>query len=263
MKNALLKVAGVSAGLLLAASAPSAWALSVSPARTELRLAPGGQTKAVIAVTNPNAEAYDVEVSEKPWFVLPENKKIEVSSWLLLPSKQHFRLKAGKSRDVKITVQCPKDAVGELMAMVSFAYQALTPSMITPMISTAVYLDVAGTEKSAGEITMLGAGTRNGRFQVGAQVKATGNVRLRPTGTIQVIGEQGQVVSEYVIPEANPIFPGSGRDCAGRGPDNPPPAGRYTLAATIRSGSLELKADRGMSIKANGDVEMDKEAAKS
>ena len=46
-------------------------AISVSPPRTEVRVPPGGTTTIVMTVTNTHAEPYDVEVSEKPWFVLP------------------------------------------------------------------------------------------------------------------------------------------------------------------------------------------------
>jgi hypothetical protein len=246
----------MAAGVLIAMAA-RAWALSVSPARTEIRLPPGGKATAIITVTNPHAEPYNVELSEKPWFIYPENRKIQVADWLKLPWRKHFRLNPGKSRDVKITVRCPKEATGELMGMVSFAYQGMKISMITPMISTAVYLDVIGTEKVIGEIVNLGAGTQNGKFQVGARIKATGNVRLHPAGRVRLMNDQGQMVSEYIVAEASPIFPGMTRDYAGKGPDNPPPAGHYILFADLNSGTLELKADQGILVKANGDVEMD------
>src|ERR1035441_10062575 len=106
---------------LMAMWASTAWALSVSPTRTEVSLLPGAVTKAVITVTNIHTEPYDVELSEKPWFIYPENKQIQVGEWLHLPNPKEFRLKPGKSRDVKITISCPKEAVGELMGMVSFA----------------------------------------------------------------------------------------------------------------------------------------------
>src|SRR5690242_19434743 len=110
LKRALRIAAGVSTGLILATWMPPAWALSVSPARTEVRLNPGASTTAVLTVTNTHAEVYDVELSEKPWFIYPENKDVPVDAWLKLPFKKKFRLKPGKSRDVKITIQCPHKA---------------------------------------------------------------------------------------------------------------------------------------------------------
>jgi hypothetical protein len=256
VKRSFIVAAGVPA-LLFAVPAPALWAISVSPPRTEVSLAPGAVAKAVMTVTNPHAEAYDVELSEKPWFIYPDNKQIHVEDWLILPGQKQFRLKPGKSREVAITIRCPKEAVGELMGMVSFTYQGLQPSMITPMISTAVYLEVKGTERNAGEIVAIGAGTRNSRFQVGAQIKDTGNVRLRPTGTILLTDDQGKTVASYTITETTPIFPGVAKDCLASGPDNPPPAGHYRLSANIQSGTFAVQAERGLLVKANGDVEMD------
>src|SRR5262249_35823617 len=155
--------------------------------RTEVRLAPGAETRATLTINNPDAEPYDVEVTEKVWIRYPTNQQIQLSDWLKLPRQTHFRLKAGKSRDVVITLRCPKDAVGELMGMVSFAYLSLKPSSITPMISTAVYLLAAGTEVMTGEISSVNAEFKIHQFLVSAEVKATGNVRLRPVGTIRLL----------------------------------------------------------------------------
>jgi hypothetical protein len=222
-----------------------------------VRLPPGATGKAVLTVTNSHDQTYDVELSEKPWFIYPDNKTIQVEDWLKLPGKTHFRLKPGKSREVTVKFRCPKNAVGELMGMVSFAYQGMQPSMITPMISTAVYLEVEGTEKNAGEIEAVGAGTRANQFQVGAQVKATGNVRLRPVGSIKILDDKGALVAEYKVPEANPIFPGQIRDCVGQGSDKAPVAGKYTLVALLHSGALELKKERSIEVKENGDVALE------
>lgn len=234
-----------------------AWAISVSPPRTEVRVPPGGKTTIVMTVTNTHDEPYDVEVSEKPWFIYPDNKAIRVEAWLELPRRKKFRLKAGKSREVKLTIHCPKEAVGELMGMASFTYQGLKPGMITPMISTAIYLEVEGTEKNTGEIVSLGAGTRNGQFQVGARVKATGNIRVRPTGSILLVDDKGQGMGDYFVPEGSPIFPGATLDCAARGPGTPPLNGHYILSATIRSGTLVMRKEQKIRVKLNGDVELE------
>lgn len=257
MKRAFLHRAGA-LSWLIATAMPCAWALSVSPARTDVRLDPGGVTQVTLTVTNPHPNALDVELTSKPWFKYPDNPSLRVEDWLKLPKKTRFKLKSGKSRDVVVTLQCPKDAVGELMGMVSFASQEDKGSMLTSMISSPIYLRVIGTEQNTGELVALGAGTRQGVFQVGAQVKATGNVRLRPVGTIQLIDAKGTVLNDYVVPEATPIFPSQTHDCAGQGPAIPPPAGRYTLKANLVSGSLILTGERHIVVKATGEVEVEK-----
>jgi len=245
---------------LLAACTSVGRAMSVSPPRTEIRVPPGGKSTAVITITNTHPEAYDVEVSEKPWFVYPDNRGIPVDAWLKLPFVRHFRLKPGQSRGVKITVHCPTSATGELMGMVSFAYQASKESIVTPMISTAVYLEIIGTEKNTGDVLAFGAGIRDGKLQVGVKIKATGNVRLRPSGRIYLLDEQGQRMADYVVGEATPIFPGSVKEYEGKGPTTVPPAGRYRLSADLTSGTLHLQSETGLVIESSGTVKM--EAAK-
>ena len=235
----------------------SACALAVAPPRTEVSLPPGGRTTAIITVANPDQEAYEVELSEKPWFKYPDNQRITVPDWLKLPRRTHFKLNPGKNHEIKITLECPKDAVGELMGMVSVAYQGMTPSMITPMISTAVYLRVLGTEKNLGDFLALTAVRRNGAFQVLAKIKATGNVRLIPSGGVQLLDNAGKTVAVYRIPEGQPLFPSQEREYLAQGPSAPPPAGRYRLVADINSGTLNLKAERGFEVKPDGSVQMD------
>src|SRR4029077_11444073 len=98
-----------------------------------------------------------------------------------------------------------------------------------------------------------------------AQIKATGNARLRPSGTVRLMKDQSQPVVRYTLVEGNHIFPGTVRDYLANGPDTPPATGHYTLSADIHSGTLELKMDQGIFVKPNGDVELDhkKEEKKS
>jgi hypothetical protein len=257
MKRAFITSAGSSIGFITLWTA-CAWALSVSPARTDVRLDPGTVTRVVLTVTNTTSEKRVVKLSSKPWFKYPDNINLRVEDWLKLPKKKQFSLKPGKSKDVTVELQCPKDAVGELMGMVSFASQPDKESMLTSMVSAPIYLRVIGTEKNTGELLAVGAGTRKGVFQVGAQIKATGNVRLRPVGIIQLVDAQGAAVADYVMPEATPIFPGQAMDCLANGPAAPPPAGRYVLKANLKSGSLDLSGERRIRVQPNGDVELEK-----
>src|SRR5581483_9898155 len=88
------------------------WPLSISPARTDVRLARGEKIKHEFTVVNTHAEAYNVEVSAKSWYVLPENKNISVQDWIELKGKKNFRLKPGETRKVEVVIHCPQAAVG-------------------------------------------------------------------------------------------------------------------------------------------------------
>jgi hypothetical protein len=121
----------------------------------------------------------------------------------------------GEKRQVQVRVVCPKDLKGETMGMVSFSYTGASTEMITPMISVSVYLRAEGTERNEGQIVDLGAGIRDRRILIAAQVKATGNVRLRPSGRIRLAKEDGEMIADYSISEGNPIFPGEKKDLWG------------------------------------------------
>ncbi len=236
---------------------PAAWALSVSPGRTEVRLAPGAKTHIVVYVQNPHEEGYDVQLSQKKWVDYPDNKDINLEDWLILPKKKQFHIKAGQKLPIELDVVCPKDAVGELMGMVSVSYQGVKGGTLTSMISTPVYLRVKDREKISGRIAALGAGTHEGVFLIAAKVSATGNVRLRPVGTIDLLNEEKEIMATYIVPERAPIFPGQTIDCVGQGPARAPKAGKYLLKARLTSDSLEMKDEQWFSVNKKGEVQIE------
>jgi len=94
--------------VLLVGWAAPAWALTVAPARTELRLAPGAKTRVELTVTNDGKDVLQVEASKKNWFIPEANKAWTVDRWLEVRGPASFRLKPGKSRKVQVDVKCPK-----------------------------------------------------------------------------------------------------------------------------------------------------------
>src|SRR4051794_37683840 len=121
------------------------WALTVTPGRTQIRLSPGAGIKGTLTVTNETAQKVQVEISQKDWFVLPANEGKTITQWMKLKGPAYFWLKPGKTRTIDYKVTCPLDAQGELVGMVSFAYQPENPTMVTPMISVSVYVSAAGS----------------------------------------------------------------------------------------------------------------------
>src|SRR5437867_2555418 len=79
---------------------------------------------------------------------------------------------------------CARGAEGDLVGMVSFRYPGDELSTVTPMISVSVYLTVAGTEHRAGQINEVVVRRYPAGLLIGADVKATGNVHLRPSGRV-------------------------------------------------------------------------------
>jgi len=233
-------------------------ALTVTPGRTEIRLSPGESHGAVLTVANEIKEELQVEVSKKDWFVLPENKDFKVDRWLQVRGPQKFTLKPGQSRTIPIKVTCPKGAQGELVGMVSFEYLTDNPGMITPMISVSTYLAIAGTEKVAGEIVELGVHRWREKLQAAVAIKSTGNVHLRPTGTLTLTDDKGKEVARFQVPVGEPAYPGQVRGYLGQGPDITLGSGHYTLNADLTYQDLHLTGSRGFSVASDGQIQMDK-----
>ncbi|OGR90376.1 MAG: hypothetical protein A2992_09665 [Elusimicrobia bacterium RIFCSPLOWO2_01_FULL_59_12] len=261
MKEPYLKTRRVVLSVVwLAAACPSLWALSVSPGRTEVRLAPGASQRGALTTTNDSPDRQHVTLSTKDWFVLEANraKKLTVNTWLKLHGAKEFDLNPGESREVQFTVKCPKDARGELVGMVSFMHTPDQPSMMTPMISVSVYLEAAGTEQRAGEIERLAVRKWNNQIQAAVGVKSTGNVHLRPTGTIALEDSTRKEVARFPVKEGGPAYPGQGKGYFAKVPaDFQLTPGRYTARADLSYRELSLKAEDGFNVTKDGQIEMD------
>jgi len=242
---------------LLAGWAGPAWALVVTPARTEIRLAPGARTRVELTATNDDKVKVQVDVSKKDWFIPEANKAWTVGRWLDVRGPARFHLKPGKSRKVQVDVKCPKDMSGEVVAMVSFLYQTTPPSMVTPMISVSMYLIVAGTEKMEGRIKDLIVRKRNDQVNIAAVVKATGNVHLRPRGRFVVLDAQGVERGQVIIPEGQPTYPGTEIPYYGSLPANVKlSSGPYTVRADMSYGDFKVQANRDFTVLPDGQIQM-------
>jgi hypothetical protein len=245
--------------------APRASALSVSPGRTDVRLAPGEKINTVLTVLNDNSEAMQVDASQKNWFLYAANKNTVAADWIKIHGKSHFLLKPGESRKVGLTVLCPKKAEGLLVGMASFIFRTAQPGTVTPMISVSIYLTVAGTEHLSGEIRKLTARFWKHTLTVGAEVAATGNVHLRPSGSLLIFDAQGTQMAQYVVAQKDPVYPGQTRGFIGAHQSNETalPLGAYVLKAHLISGDLQLDAQKKFQIFTGEKIQMEGETAPS
>ena len=232
-----------------------AWAFEVDPARQELRLRPDHSMTTKINVTNDSRDIVQVNVSEKDWFVLEQNKKFPVDTWLTIHGDKQFPLPPGQSRKVKVTVKAPKGAQGELVGMVSFLYQTKGMSMVTPIISVSVYALIEGTEKAGGAITELTLrDLGNKQLQAAVVVKASGNVHLRPAGHVSVVDDSGREVCRIDVPEAGPTYPGQDKGYFGVSPNTQLAPGHYLAKAELISTGLLMQATQDYQVSADGQL---------
>jgi len=243
--------------VLLAGWAGSAWALVVAPARTEIRLAPGTRTRVELTATNDDKVKVRVDVSKKDWFIPETNKAWTVGRWLNVRGPASFKLKPGKSRKVKVDIECPKDMGGEVVAMVSFLYQTEQPSMVTPMISVSMYLIAAGSEKMEGQIKDLVVKKWKDQINITAVVKATGNIHLRPSGQLLLLDARGSELARMPVPEGQPAYPGAEMSYFGTVPPSVKlSSGTYVAKADLSYHDLKLQSTREFIVSADGQIEM-------
>jgi hypothetical protein len=236
-----------------------AWALMVSPARQEIHVKPGEMKKVYLEVTNETQENQHVSVSSRDWFLLDANKKnkLTIDTWMQIKGKTVFNLNPNKKRRVKLILRCPKETEGELVGMVSFQYELKGTTMVTPIISASVYLVAEGTQKVSGEITKMDVRPWQGGLNVGATVKATGNVHVRPMGKILIEDDAGQSMTpEIPIPEGQPAYPGQERGYFNSIPNVTLKPGHYWVNADLVSGTVEMLAKQDFTVKQDGQIEM-------
>src|SRR5262249_47136888 len=141
-------------------------------------------------------------------FMTEANKAWTVDRWMTPQGPLQFKLKPGKSRMIPVHVVCPKEIVGEVMGMVSFSYRVKNQGMVTPMISVSIYVMANASEKIDGEIKGLVVSKYQNQWIVTATVKSTGNVHIRPTGTLAVTDTGGVPLGSAAVPQGAPTYPG-------------------------------------------------------
>ncbi len=184
--------------------------LTVTPSRTEISLVPGGSFEGSMTVRNDNDVPANVFASVRDWFVLPENKGLTASDWLVIVDSEVY-LKPAETRDIKYEVRLSTAAQGSLVAMMSFVPQIEgDQGGITLMVSVSVFVTAKGTEKIDWDVSDVKIDDQTGKLQFSAVVANNGNVHLRPVGNV-VIYSKTEVVDSFNFSEGRPSYPGTPR----------------------------------------------------
>lgn len=214
--------------------------LTITPSRQEISVAPGGKFKGVYTVRNDYQTPVDVKVEFRDWFVLAENKNLNISDWLSVsPSKVH--LLPGEMKNVEYKVHISKSAKGVLVGMVSFVPETQEQQGINLVISVSIFITVSGTEKINAYLDNMKFSRDGGNLQVSVEVQNKGNVHLRPEGKCVLESGNSQKI-EVQIPQGRPVYPGMSRTSVGRIDINKVPAGKYSAMVELKSGNLTLSA---------------------
>ncbi|MHB9154844.1 MAG: fimbrial biogenesis chaperone [Endomicrobiales bacterium] len=242
------------AGLLLNASLYAS--LMVSPGRQEVGIPPGAVFKGTYTVTNNYDVPAEVKAQFRDWFTLPENKKFNINDWLKA-YPESFSLQPGESKTVNYEVRVPRKAKGELVAMVSFSPETGESQGVKLLVSSALFVIVSGTEKYKWDVPEVKV-TKNrfGKFVVEAFVKNTGNIHVRPAGSVRIVSnDTKETVLQLDFAESRPVYPGASRQIIAHA-DFALKPGKYTAISTVRAegGEREKKVNFKVVEKAAGET---------
>jgi len=218
-KRTLLIIFSVIEFLFLSINVDIANCFNISHSRIEITVAPSKVYTDTIAVKNTEKAPLVITIRTEDWA-----KAAPYLGWLEV-SPMEFELKEGESKEVKYEVNVPKDAKGELSAMIFIDGKpkeiAEGSIGINTSIGVPIYVMIKGTEKFNAEIEELNV-VNNSPLELAVTIKNSGNVHIRPTGTIEIRQagviatppRRGKQSPKMVLPlnEYNyPILPNSSR----------------------------------------------------
>lgn len=104
---------------------------------------------------------------------------------------------------------------------------------VIPRFSVPVYISVKGDENISAEIKEM---TTEGEFQKGGlifnvTIENTGNVHIRPLGTLVILDQNNEAVRNMPIGKSLPVFPGHKEQIPIFCPKIP--SGKYSAVATV------------------------------
>lgn len=240
--------------------------LQLSPTRTDLSGQPGETKTFSVIVRNITQTDVTAQVflndfqsdnsSGTPQIIVDDNQRTPYSLANMLKDFTDVDLKAGETKEIKLTVQIPTNASpGAYFGALRYAAipkgrvqtEAERQVALTASVAHLVFVEVPGDINEQIQIESLRAQRegKGGSFflqspdQVALGVKNLGNGFSRPFGTVTVTGPFGRQVSSYEINNTDPrgiILPQSTRVFTdGVGGIKWP--GKYTLTAAVAYGN--------------------------
>ncbi|MFC1500932.1 hypothetical protein ACFL58_00585 [Elusimicrobiota bacterium] len=236
--------------ILCLSISPYAFAgLSIEPSRTEITLKPGESFNGFYVVKNDYNTPIDVVVSAKNWFMLPDNKDVEVKDWLNISNKT-VHLEPGQSSEVPFEVNISSGMEGVLVGMFSFTPKTKIKQNITMVVSVSVFATVSGTEKIAWGVTDIKF--EKDKLQVSAEIGNSGNIHVRPQGFVKIM-KKNKEIAKFEFIEGRPVYPGSERVIVARH-DQGLKKGKYDVLVNIFAFDEEVEAQFKMKIGKSGEI---------
>ncbi len=203
--------------LSLTLLAPAAQAfISVAPAIVEMQARTGKKYKGTLKVTNTKDHDVTVIIEVQEWWKAQTGLEgSQPGLWLTIPKKP-FALKPGESRDVRYKVKIPKGVSGEAAAMVFFSINDRSgpsaPMNIQMRHGIPIYVFIKDTQKIEASLKPLSAffvqQSSNTALQFTIPIANTGNVHIRPQGTISITASPDNEAVSGDLEWGWPVYPG-------------------------------------------------------
>jgi hypothetical protein len=241
--------------------ASAVYAVEIEPMRLEYSLQSGKTYSGTFKLRNSSSSSVDVFSSTGEYRYIfsrgvtpPKTEKRTLpscSDWLQF-EKTEFRLSPGMTIDAKFTIKVPKEAKEEHLCAVLFDEKIDTGKVqpnqetgsvqiqLTPRFSIPVYISIKNTEKLSAQINNMSvvSEAQKGQLIINLTLENTGNVHIRPFGTLVILDENSEVVKDIPIGRSLPVFPGYKETIPVICPKMP--VGKYSAIATVEIASDKI-----------------------
>lgn len=215
----------VSAGCLALSARPVLGGVEVSPVVVRTSTPPGRAAEGLFHVRNGGSDPVAVAVEPESWPPALGKRPVD---WLTLEPRQ-FTLPPGAGQDVMYKAAVPAGARGELGAQVYFASdvpggQGGTLSL-RQRFGCVLYVAAAGTEKYKARVDRVAEKIQQGQRVFEIFVRNRGNVHIRPSGRVRILGPEGKEIAVVPLEGRAPVYAGSTRSSYARVDESLIPAG--------------------------------------
>jgi uncharacterized membrane protein len=225
--------------------------VSVSPDRHIVSLLPGEEAVVEYQVHNSGDKDIDITIDPVAWSGIKDPR-----TWLTLKNDS-VHVKAGKSSPVIVEISAPKNAVGEMVAMLFLCYKDTSESQLNIRNGVPLYLIVKGTEDYGLDINNIEvAYTNTDNLNIIVKIKNTGNIHIVPDVKVSIKDSEGKLLKELSLTRPNIVLRDKNHSYR-LGWRNPLLRdGIYTITAVLDyEGKIKKSKEVGFSVSGN-DIEM-------
>jgi hypothetical protein len=234
--------------------------IGVEPENMEIVVAQGSETRGVYNIVNHADTPAHVKVDVEDWFKTRLGiKGIPVEQWIKVEPME-FDMEPKSTKQAEYVITPPSDQEGELAAMVYFGTTSPEGSFsITSRFGVSIYAAIENTIKLECSIKDLSV-ARNVRdpktetslldkgLIFGVMVENSGNVHIRPTGNIEIVGENGDKY-ELKVERGFPVYQGKSLGYSVIWDKKDIAPGKYEVSVTLDCGKI-YKMDKKIEKKA-------------